>query len=105
TGTNGKTTTTYFLNAIMAALDYKTGLIGTIETRINGVATPAEFTTPEAPELHSLVARMREAGVETVAMEVSSHAMDYRRAFGLRYQVAGFTNLTQDHLDLHGSMD
>ncbi|OAV60836.1 UDP-N-acetylmuramoyl-L-alanyl-D-glutamate--2,6-diaminopimelate ligase [Enteractinococcus helveticum] len=105
TGTNGKTTTTYFLNAILAALDYKTGLIGTIETRINGVAAPAEFTTPEAPELHSLVARMRETGVEATAMEVSSHAMDYRRAFGLRYHVAGFTNLTQDHLDLHGSMD
>ena len=105
TGTNGKTTTTYFLNALLAALEYTTGLIGTIETRINGVATPSQFTTPEAPELHSLVARMREAGVETMAMEVSSHAMDYRRAFGLRYQVAGCTNLTQDHLDLHGSMD
>ena len=105
TGTNGKTTTTYFLNALLAALDYKTGLIGTIETRINGIATPSQFTTPEAPELHSLVASMREAQVEATAMEVSSHAMDYRRAFGLRYQVAGFTNLTQDHLDLHGSMD
>ncbi|GAA4110443.1 UDP-N-acetylmuramoyl-L-alanyl-D-glutamate--2,6-diaminopimelate ligase [Enteractinococcus coprophilus] len=105
TGTNGKTTTSYFVNALLTALEYTTGLIGTIETRINGVATPSEFTTPEAPELHSLVARMREAGVETMAMEVSSHAMDYRRAFGLRYQVAGFTNLTQDHLDLHGSMD
>jgi len=105
TGTNGKTTTTYFLNALLAAIDQKTGLIGTIETRIDGVSMPSEFTTPEAPELHSLIARMREAEVEVAAMEVSSHAMDYRRTFGLRYGVAGFTNLTQDHLDLHGTME
>lgn len=105
TGTNGKTTTTYFLNALLSALGHKTGLIGTIETRINGVSTPSQFTTPEAPELHSLVATMREADVAVTAMEVSSHAMDYRRTFGLRYHVAGFTNLTQDHLDLHGSME
>ncbi|GAA2040774.1 UDP-N-acetylmuramoyl-L-alanyl-D-glutamate--2,6-diaminopimelate ligase [Yaniella flava] len=105
TGTNGKTTTTYFLNALLAELGQTTGLIGTIETRIAGVSVPSQFTTPEAPDLHRLIARMREAGVESAAMEVSSHAMAYKRTFGLRYAVAGFTNLTQDHLDLHGSMD
>lgn len=104
TGTNGKTTTTYFLEALLAAVGKTTGLIGTIETRIAGQSVPSQFTTPEAPALHSLIARMREANVTAAAMEVSSHAMAYKRTFGLRYAVAGFTNLTQDHLDLHGSM-
>lgn len=104
TGTNGKTTTTYFLNAILDALGHTTGLIGTIETRIAGVSDTSEFTTPEAPELHSLIARMREAEVTAASMEVSSHAMAYKRAYGLMYGVVGFTNLTQDHLDLHGDM-
>lgn len=104
TGTNGKTTTTYFLNAILAALGHTTGLIGTIETRIAGTSVASEFTTPEAPALHSLIARMREAEVTAASMEVSSHAMAYKRAYGLTYGVVGFTNLTQDHLDLHGSM-
>lgn len=104
TGTNGKTTTTYFLNAILAALGHTTGLIGTIETRIAGNSLPSQFTTPEAPELHSLISRMREAEVTATSMEVSSHAMAYKRTYGLIYGVVGFTNLTQDHLDLHGSM-
>lgn len=104
TGTNGKTTTTYFLNALLDALGHTTGLIGTIETRIAGASVMSEFTTPEAPELHSLVARMRQAEVTAATMEVSSHAMAYKRAHGLMYRVVGFTNLTQDHLDLHGSM-
>lgn len=105
TGTNGKTTTTYFLNALLAALGETTGLIGTIETRIAGQSVPSQFTTPEAPDLHGLVALMRESEVSSAAMEVSSHAMAYKRSFGLRYGVAGFTNLSQDHLDLHGTMD
>src|SRR5699024_6880032 len=105
TGTNGKTTTTYFLNELLAATGETTGLIGTIETRIAGESVPSQFTTPEAPDLHSLLALMRESDVSAAAMEVSSHAMSYKRTFGLRYAVAGFTNLTQDHLDLHGSMD
>ena len=105
TGTNGKTTTTYFLNAALAALGHTTGLIGTIETRIAGTSLPSEFTTPEAPALHSMIARMREVDVTVASMEVSSHAMAYKRSHGLIYGVAGFTNLTQDHLDLHGSMD
>jgi UDP-N-acetylmuramoyl-L-alanyl-D-glutamate--2,6-diaminopimelate ligase len=104
TGTNGKTTTTYFLNAVLAALGHTTGLIGTIETRIAGTSLASEFTTPEAPALHSLLACMREAEVTAASMEVSSHAMAYKRTYGLLYGVVGFTNLTQDHLDLHGSM-
>lgn len=105
TGTNGKTTTTYFLNALLAGAGQTTGLVGTIETRIAGESVRSQFTTPEAPDLHSLIARMRESQVEAVAMEVSSHAMAYKRTFGLRYGVVGFTNLTQDHLDLHGGME
>lgn len=105
TGTNGKTTTTYFLNALLAAIGKTTGLIGTIETRIAGQSVSSQFTTPEAPDLHSLLALMRESSVTAAAMEVSSHAMAYKRTFGLRYGVVGFTNLTQDHLDLHGTMD
>lgn len=105
TGTNGKTTTSYFLDALLTALGSRTGLIGTIETRIAGTSVPSQFTTPEAPDLHRLVHDMRHTEVTDVVMEVSSHAMDYKRAFGLTYTVAGFTNLTQDHLDLHGSMD
>lgn len=104
TGTNGKTTTTYFLNALLEALQKSTGLIGTIETRLNQITVPSAFTTPEAPELHGLIAKMREEHIDVTAMEVSSHALDYRRTVGLQYHVAGFTNLTQDHLDLHGSM-
>lgn len=105
TGTNGKTTTTYFVNALLAAMGHTTGLIGTIETRIAGTSVPSDFTTPEAPDLHALIARMRESDVDVAAMEVSSHAMSYHRTTGLRYGVVGFTNLTQDHLDLHGTMD
>lgn len=104
TGTNGKTTTSYFLDALLTALGSRTGLIGTIETRIAGTSVPSQFTTPEAPDLHRLVRDMRHAELTDVVMEVSSHAMDYKRTFGLMYTVTGFTNLTQDHLDLHGSM-
>lgn len=104
TGTNGKTTTTYFLNALLAVVGETTGLIGTIETRIAGRSVSSKFTTPEAPDLHSLLALMRQSEVSAVAMEVSSHAMSYKRTYGLHYAVAGFTNLTQDHLDLHGTM-
>lgn len=105
TGTNGKTTTTYFVNALLAALGETTGLIGTIETRIAGESVTSQFTTPEAPDLHSLIALMRESSVSAAAMEVSSHSMAYKRTFGIQYEVVGFTNLTQDHLDLHGTME
>lgn len=105
TGTNGKTTTTYMINSMMQALGHTTGLIGTIEILAGGRAIPSKLTTPESPHVHSLIALMREQGITSAAMEVSSHALDYRRVDGVRYDIAGFTNLTQDHLDLHGTME
>jgi UDP-N-acetylmuramoyl-L-alanyl-D-glutamate--2,6-diaminopimelate ligase len=105
TGTNGKTTTTYLLEAIAAAAGERPGVIGTTGARIAGVDEPLQFTTPEAPELQALLARMRDDGVATVAMEVSSHALAYERVDGTRFAAACFTNLSQDHLDEHGSMD
>ncbi|MHA7267297.1 UDP-N-acetylmuramoyl-L-alanyl-D-glutamate--2,6-diaminopimelate ligase [Arthrobacter halodurans] len=105
TGTNGKTTTTYFIRSLLRALGETTGLIGTIEIVAGDTRIPSVLTTPEAPQLHALLARMRESGVGAAAMEVSSHSIDYRRVAGLRFAVSGFTNLTQDHLDLHGGMD
>lgn len=105
TGTNGKTTTTYFLNALGSALGKSTGLIGTIEIRAGETVIPSVLTTPESPQVHGLLALMKERGIDAAAMEVSSHAIEYRRVDGVRFDVAGFTNLTQDHLDLHGSME
>ena len=105
TGTNGKTTSTYFLNALLEALGRSTGLIGTIEIRAGGEAIPSALTTPESPQVHSLLALMRERGLAAASMEVSSHALEFGRVDGVRFDVAGFTNLTQDHLDLHGTME
>jgi UDP-N-acetylmuramoyl-L-alanyl-D-glutamate--2,6-diaminopimelate ligase len=105
TGTNGKTTTAYLLDAIARAGGDTTGLIGTIETRVGQVVSPPEHTTPEAADLQLLFARMREVGARTVAMEVSSHALDQYRVDGTRFAATCFTNLSQDHLDYHGSMD
>lgn len=105
TGTNGKTTTTFILDALLGRLGHVTGLIGTIETRVAGRAVPSVRTTPEAPDLHGLLAAMREAGADAVSMEVSSQALTQHRVDGAHYRVAGFTNLSQDHLDLHGDME
>ncbi|MCP3426467.1 Mur ligase family protein, partial [Rothia sp. AR01] len=105
TGTNGKTTTTYMLNSLLEALGRTTGLIGTIEILAGEDRIPSRLTTPESTHVHSLVTVMRERGITAMSMEVSSHALDYRRVDGLVYDVAGFTNLTQDHLDQHGSME
>ncbi|MFE4197300.1 UDP-N-acetylmuramoyl-L-alanyl-D-glutamate--2,6-diaminopimelate ligase [Paenarthrobacter sp. NPDC056912] len=105
TGTNGKTTTTYFINSLLRALDKKPGLIGTIEILAGGEAIPSLLTTPESTDVHALLALMRERGLDAASMEVSSHAISYHRVDGVLFDVAGFTNLTQDHLDLHGSMD
>jgi UDP-N-acetylmuramoyl-L-alanyl-D-glutamate--2,6-diaminopimelate ligase len=104
TGTNGKTTTVYLLDAGLRAAGRRSGLIGTIETRIAGEAMASARTTPEATELHALFAVMRERGVEAVAMEVSSHAIALGRVDGIGFDVAGFTNLSQDHLDFHHDM-
>ncbi|MEN2741127.1 UDP-N-acetylmuramoyl-L-alanyl-D-glutamate--2,6-diaminopimelate ligase [Microbacterium sp. X-17] len=100
TGTQGKTTTTYLVAAALA--DRHTGVIGSIGTRIDGVPIPSSLTTPEAPQLHALLALMRERGVRTVAAEVSSHSLVQGRVDGLRFDVGIFLNLGHDHLDFHG---
>ncbi|MFE7630075.1 UDP-N-acetylmuramoyl-L-alanyl-D-glutamate--2,6-diaminopimelate ligase [Kocuria sp. NPDC057446] len=105
TGTNGKTTTTYLTNSVLRALGRRTGLIGTIEILAGDESIPSRLTTPEAPHVHALLALMRERGITAASMEVSSHALQFHRVDGVRFDVAGFTNLTQDHLDLHGSME
>ncbi|KHL03191.1 UDP-N-acetylmuramoylalanyl-D-glutamate--2,6-diaminopimelate ligase [Sinomonas humi] len=105
TGTNGKTTTTYFANSLFQALGHRTGLIGTIEIVAGGEPIPSRLTTPESTDVHALLALMREKGVTAASMEVSSHAIEYRRVDGVRYDAVGFTNLTQDHLDLHVTME
>ncbi|HEY4315951.1 MAG TPA: UDP-N-acetylmuramoyl-L-alanyl-D-glutamate--2,6-diaminopimelate ligase [Actinomycetes bacterium] len=105
TGTNGKTTTAYLLESGLRGAGYPTGLIGTIETRIGDEVLPSERTTPEAPELQALLAVMRERGVTAVAMEVSSHALAMGRVDGTVYDVAGFTNLSEDHLDFHADLE
>ena len=105
TGTNGKTTTTYLLDAIMREASMTTGLIGTVETRVAGERLSSSRTTPESSDLERLLARMRDAGVEGVAMEVSSHAIDLHRVDGVHFAVVAFTNLTQDHLDYHHTLE
>ncbi|HEX7355080.1 MAG TPA: UDP-N-acetylmuramoyl-L-alanyl-D-glutamate--2,6-diaminopimelate ligase [Mycobacteriales bacterium] len=105
TGTNGKTTVTYLLDAALRACGRVTGLIGTIETRLRDEVIASVRTTPEAPDLHALLAVARERGVQAVAMEVSSHALDQHRVDGITYDVGVFTGLSQDHLDYHGTME
>jgi len=104
TGTNGKTTTAFLLEAGLRAAGHTTGLLGTVLTRIGDEVVPSVRTTPEAPDLQGLLAVMRERGVGAVAMEVSSHALALGRVDGLVFDVAVFTNLSQDHLDFHGDM-
>ncbi|MET8314656.1 UDP-N-acetylmuramoylalanyl-D-glutamate--2,6-diaminopimelate ligase [Rhodococcus erythropolis] len=101
TGTSGKTTTSYLLEAAIAGAGRKPGLVGTIETRIDGRRVPSALTTPEAPQLHALFAVMAEQGIDTVVMEVSSHALALGRVDGIRFDIGAFTNLSQDHLDFH----
>jgi UDP-N-acetylmuramoyl-L-alanyl-D-glutamate--2,6-diaminopimelate ligase len=105
TGTNGKTTTTHLIKAILEAAGEHVGLLGTIEYRIGDEVIPASHTTPESLELNELLGRMATAGCESVSMEVSSHALHQSRVYGLEFDAAVFTNLTQDHLDYHGSME
>ena len=104
TGTNGKTTTAFLLEAGLRAAGHTTGLLGTVLTRVGEQAVPSLRTTPEAPDLQALFATMRERGVTAVAMEVSSHALALGRVDGLRFDTSVFTNLSQDHLDFHPSM-
>ncbi len=105
TGTNGKTSATQFVKEMLDFLGEKTGLLGTVCNRIGSEKLPASFTTPEPYQLFSILRRMTDAGVTTVIMEVSSQAMDQRRVDSLPFAVAGFTNLTQDHLDYHKTME
>ncbi len=105
TGTSGKTTSAYLVEAGLAAAGLSTALIGTIETRIGGRRVPSALTTPEAPQLHAMFALMVEQGVDAVVMEVSSHALALGRVDGVRFTVGAFTNLSQDHLDFHADLE
>lgn len=106
TGTNGKTTTTYLLKQMLeAAPGVRAGLIGTVEVVIGDERRPATHTTPESLELHGLFAEMKRKGCTHVVMEVSSHALHQRRVYGVPFAAAVFTNLTQDHLDYHRTME
>jgi UDP-N-acetylmuramoyl-L-alanyl-D-glutamate--2,6-diaminopimelate ligase len=104
TGTSGKTTTTYMVEAGLRAGGRVAGLIGTIGIRIDGADIPGTLTTPEAPALQAMLAVMAERGVDTAVMEVSSHALTLGRVDGTRFAVGGFTNLSRDHLDFHPTM-
>ena len=105
TGTSGKTTTTYLLESGLRAAGHLTGLIGGVETRIGADRLASSLTTPEAPDLQALFAVMAERGVTAAAMEVSSHSLTLGRVAGTSFDVAVFTNLSQDHLDFHADME
>lgn len=105
TGTNGKTSTSYLLEAVMRQLGLVTGLSSTAERHIGDLTIVSRLTTPEASEMHALLARMRESGVRAVAVEVSAQALTHHRVDGLVFDVAGFTNLSHDHLDDYADME
>ncbi len=105
TGTNGKTSVSYLLNGILRQLGLVTGLSTTAERLIGDLTVVSSLTTPEAPEIHGLLARMRENEVRAVTLEVSSHALTHRRVDGLVFDVAGFLNLSHDHLDDYADME
>ena len=105
TGTNGKTTTSFLLQAMLRAGGRRSALVGTVEYRIEDERFPAPHTTPEALELNQFFARALGAGCTEAVMEVSSHALEQQRVYGIPYDVALFTNLTRDHLDYHGTME
>ncbi|QQE80701.1 UDP-N-acetylmuramoyl-L-alanyl-D-glutamate--2,6-diaminopimelate ligase [Alicyclobacillus sp. SO9] len=105
TGTNGKTTVTHLIEQVLQWNGYKTGLLGTIGKRIGGVTTAVANTTPEAVEVQSILAEMADNACDYGIMEVSSHALELGRVSGTKYRTAVFTNLSQDHLDFHETMD
>jgi len=108
TGTNGKTTTTYFIEELLRKLGHKVGLIGTVGARVGDTQLDIPYatsTTPDPLELHAIFAKMVELGVQDVVMEVTSHALALFKMEGLTFDVGVFTNLTQDHLDFHGTME
>ncbi|MEV1289637.1 UDP-N-acetylmuramoyl-L-alanyl-D-glutamate--2,6-diaminopimelate ligase [Micromonospora sp. NPDC049679] len=105
TGTAGKTSTAYLIESGLRAAGHTTGLIGTVETRLGDVVLDSVRTTPEATDLHAMLAAARERGVTAVVMEVSSHALAMGRVAGVRFAVGGYTNFGQDHLDFHADAD
>ena len=105
TGTNGKTTTVFLVHAVLEAAVGSAGLLGTIESRVGGAVEAVTRTTPESVDLQETLRRMVDAGDRACAMEVSSHALELERVSGVRFAAAGFTNLTQDHLDFHPDME
>ncbi len=105
TGTSGKTTAAHLIESGLRSAGRVAGMIGTVGVRIAGVEVPSALTTPEAPALQALLAVMVERGVDTVVMEVSSHALELGRVDGIRFAIGGFTNLSRDHLDFHPTME
>lgn len=105
TGTNGKTTTSYMIENALEHAGIRSGMIGTIETKIAGQSIPALFTTPEAPSLQSSLAEMLKNNVEVAVMEVSSHGIDQHRIDGTLFELGIFTNLSSEHLDYHGTIE
>ncbi|HJL35005.1 MAG TPA: UDP-N-acetylmuramoyl-L-alanyl-D-glutamate--2,6-diaminopimelate ligase [Polyangiaceae bacterium LLY-WYZ-15_(1-7)] len=105
TGTNGKTTTTYLIDEALRTLGASSALLGTVAARAGKASSPASFTTPEADDLARFAACAVDAGATHLVMEVSSHGLDQERVGGVRFEVAAFTNLSQDHLDYHGTME
>ncbi len=105
TGTNGKTTITHMIKEMIEHFGHKTGLIGTIDNQIGEMRFPAKYTTPDPLTFYTTLARMRDAGCEYVVMEVSSHGLAQQRVAGCSFDAAVFTNLTQDHLDYHKTME
>lgn len=105
TGTNGKTSTSFMLEGLLADLGFVTGLSTTAERHVGDLVVTSKLTTPEASELHALLARMREAGVRAAVLEVSAQAIERHRVDGVLFDVVGFTNLSHDHLDDYGTME
>lgn len=105
TGTNGKTTTAHLVSETLKRLQLSTGWIGTLGAGFGEITLPGQYTTPFPPELHGMLSLMSQAGVQAVAMECSSHALEQHRLDAIEYDVAVFTNLTQDHLDYHHTME
>ena len=108
TGTNGKTSTTYFMESILNTIGHKTGVIGTVETRIGGKKRDIKFatsTTPDTLDLNAILKLMADENVEDLVMEVSSHGLALKKVDGIDFNIGIFTNLTQDHLDFHKTME
>jgi UDP-N-acetylmuramoyl-L-alanyl-D-glutamate--2,6-diaminopimelate ligase len=105
TGTNGKTSITYMTESVFQALNINIGVIGTINYRYAGTVIDAPNTTPQAMDLYKMMHEMVNAGIKYLIMEVSSHSLVLGRVSGIEFDIAAFTNLTQDHLDFHKNMD